>query len=330
MCRVPRIWEVLVKDDTPVAVTSRSFANHPVLRKELLSRYSKVTFNESGRPLSTESLIDFLRHHVKAITALEVLDERVFYLLPELRVVSKYGVGLDMIDLDAMERHGVLIGWTGGVNRRSVAELAICSIISLLHRVPLACKEVKTGKWQQVRGHQLTGKTVGIIGCGHIGKDLAVLLKAFDCTILSYDIREFSEFYSKYQITPTGLEELLTKSDIVTLHLPLNDSTYNILNAERMGRMKHGSYLINAARGGLIDETKLKEMLMNGVLAGAALDVFMHEPPEDLELLHLPNVIITPHIGGSTEEAILAMGRAAIDGLDSASDVGKIVPDYLR
>lgn len=313
-----------MKDNTPIAVTSRSFSNHPILKEELLLRYSNVTFNKSGKSLSGQDLVDFLKGHVKAITALEVLDDTIFSALPELKVVSKYGVGLDMIDLEAMERHDVLLGWTGGVNRRSVAELVISSIISLLHRVPFACNEVKTGKWYQVKGQQLTGKTVGIIGCGHIGKDLAVLLKSFDCKILSCDILDFPEFYKEHGIIPVSLENLLRKSDIITLHVPLNESTINILNSERLELMKSGSFIINTARGGLIDEVKLKEMLKIGQIAGAALDVFLSEPPDDLEFLNLPNVIATPHIGGSTEEAILAMGRAAIAGLDAVDRPSRV------
>jgi phosphoglycerate dehydrogenase-like enzyme len=318
------------KSDLSIAVASRSFSNHPVLKWELLSRYSNVTFNEVGKSLSGLDLINFLRGHTKIITALEVLDDNVFSSLPELKVVSKYGVGLDMIDLDSMEQHGVLLGWTGGVNKRSVSELALSSMIALFHRVPFACNEVKLSKWYQVRGQQLTDKTVGIIGCGHIGKDLAVLLKPFNCTILSHDIVDFPEFYKEYKITSVSLENLLRESDIVTLHVPLNDSTINILNSEKLELMKSGSYLVNVARGGLVDEAKLKEMLKDGKIAGAALDVFSSEPPDDLELLNLPNVIVTPHIGGSTEEAILAMGRAAVSGLDNAFKVSKIVPDYLR
>lgn len=314
-----------MKKEIPVAVASRSFSNQPVLREELSAGYLHVTFNESGKTLTGENLINFLRGHGKAITGLEVIDDIVLSALPELRVISKYGVGLDMIDLDAMERHGVSLGWTGGVNKRSVAELVISSIISLLHRVPFACNEVKTGKWHQVKGRQLTGKTVGIIGCGHIGKDVAILLKPFGCRVLSCDILDFPEFYKEHGIIPVSLEDLLRDSDIVTLHVPLNDSTINILNSERLGLMKTGSFLINAARGGLVDEMKLKEMLKDGRIAGAALDVFLQEPPGDIELINLPNVIATPHIGGSTEEAILAMGRAAIEGLDTADRPSRVV-----
>ena len=319
-----------MKDDTPIAVASRSFSKNPLLRKELLLRYSNVKFNERGITLSSQVLIGFLKGYSKVITGLEVLNDSIFSELPELKVVSKYGVGLDMLDLASMERRGILLGWTAGVNKRSVAEIVISSMISLLHRVPFACKEVQTGKWYQIKGQQLTGKKVGIIGCGHVGKDVAVLLQAFGCRILSNDIQDFPEFYSKHKIIPMDLKSLLRESDIVTLHLPLNNSTRNILNAERLEFMKPGSYLINTARGGLVDEAKLKEMLKVGRIAGAALDVFTNEPPDDLELLNMPNVIVTPHIGGSTDEAIIAMGRAAIDGLDNALEVSKIVPDYLR
>jgi D-3-phosphoglycerate dehydrogenase len=290
-----------------------------------MDRYANVTFNDQGKSLSGQELIDFLRGHVKAVTALERLSAEVLAALPELKVVSKYGVGLDMIDLEAMERLGIVLGWTGGVNKRSVAELVIAAAISLLHKVPWANLEVRAGRWYQIRGNQLTDRTVGIVGCGHIGKDLAVLLRAFNCRVLAHDILDFPDFYARYEIEPVSLEDLLRRADIVTLHLPLDDSTYNILSAPRLELMRPGAYLLNLARGNLVDEVKLKEMLLSGRLAGAALDVFAQEPPDDLELLNLPNVIATPHIGGSTEEAVLAMGRAAIAGLDKAGRPSQVV-----
>lgn len=313
-----------MKDSTPVAVTSRSFSRHPALRDMLLSRYERVTFNDDGRKLAGLSLIEFLRGHVKAITALETLDESVFVALPELKVVSKYGVGLDMLDLAAMERHGILLGWTGGVNKRSVAELVIAFAITLLHRITEASQEVRRGVWRQIVGHQLSQLTVGIVGCGHVGKDVAVLFRAFDCKMLAHDILDFPDFYSKNQITPAGLEEVLGQSDVVTLHLPLDDSTRNMLNRKRLALMKPGAILINTARGNIVDEAALKEVLLAGKLTGAAFDVFSTEPPDDPELLNLPNFLATPHIGGSTEEVILAMGKAAIEGLESAARIRDI------
>jgi phosphoglycerate dehydrogenase-like enzyme len=305
---------------TRVAVASRSFSRHPILRAELLARYPDVTFNDEGLSLKGEALVAFLAGHDKAITALERLDEAVLSRLPELKVVGKYGVGLDMIDLAAMSRFGKRLGWTGGVNKRSVSELVISAAIALLRMVPQGHALVKGGEWRQLMGRLLSDRTVGIVGCGHIGKDLAVLLRAFGCRILAHDIKDFPEFYKAHDVTPVSLDELLAGSEVVTLHLPYDDGTRNILDGRRLAQLRPGAILINMARGGLVDETVLKAMLMDGRLAGAAFDVFATEPPCDLELLRLPNMLALPHIGGSAEEAVLAMGRAAISGLDHARD----------
>lgn len=301
---------------TKVAVCSRSFSSNPVLRAELLQRYQRVTFNDAGVQLSGDSLVKFLRGHEKAITALEVIDETVLSSLPELKVIGKYGVGLDMIDLAAMRAHGKRLGWTGGVNRRSVSELVISSAISMLRRIPAANREVLSGTWRQSVGSELSGKTVGIVGCGHIGKDLVPLLTAFGCSILAHDILDFTDFYATHGVEPVELESLLRRSDVVTLHLPLNDSTRGLINADRLAMFKPAAVLINAARGGLVDEITLKHMLREKRIGAAAFDVFAMEPPQDRELLALPNFLATPHIGGSSHEAIVAMGRAAIAGLD--------------
>ncbi|MDA1091278.1 MAG: phosphoglycerate dehydrogenase [Proteobacteria bacterium] len=301
---------------TRVAVTSRSFSLHPVLHRELLDRYPDATFNDDGLKLAGNDLVAFLKGHDKAITALEVLDADVFKALPELTVFSKYGVGFDMIDLDAMAAAGVRLGWTGGTNKRSVSELVIAFAVQLLRHTPEASAQVQNGVWRQHVGRQLSDRTVGIIGCGHVGKDLAILLRAFGCRVLAHDILDFPEFYTEHGIEPVGLKKLLMASDVVTLHLPLDDTTRNMITAKQLALMKPDAILINAARGGLMDEAALKAALKEGRLGGAALDVFAAEPPDDRKLLQLANVIVTPHLGGSAEEAILAMGRAAIDGLD--------------
>jgi D-3-phosphoglycerate dehydrogenase len=300
-----------------VAVCSRSFSKNPILRSELLAHYQQVTFNEDGLSLCGDSLVDFLRGHDKAIIGLETIDESVLSRLPELRVIGKYGVGLDMIDMVAMRDHGKRLGWAGGVNRRSVSELVISFAIAMLRHVPAAHREVLSGEWRQHVGNYLTGRTVGIVGCGNVGKDLVPLLRAFDCKILSNDLLDFPDFYSAHSIEAVSLEGLLMRSDIVTLHVPLDDSTRGLLDSAKLAMMKPTAVLINVARGELVDELALKKMLKNKQLAAAAFDVFAEEPPQDQELLNLPNFLATPHIGGSAHEAILAMGRAAIDGLDN-------------
>ncbi|TAN56891.1 MAG: phosphoglycerate dehydrogenase [Rhodospirillales bacterium] len=305
---------------TKVAVASRSFSRHPVLRAELLARYPETTFNDAGKSLAGEELVEFLQGHEKIVTALEKLDDALFARLPDLKVVAKYGVGLDMIDLEAMRRRGIKLGWQGGVNRRSVSELVISYAVALLRHIPQGNALARDGGWKQLMGRQLSDRTIGIVGLGHIGKDLTQLLKPWGCRILAHDIKPMPDFCAKWGVEMMGLEDLLRQADVVTLHLPLDDNTRNILTAERMRLMKPDALLINAARGGLLDEAELKDMLASGRLAGAALDVFAQEPPQDLGLVRLPNLIVTPHIGGSAEEAVLAMGRAAIAGLDRFGD----------
>jgi phosphoglycerate dehydrogenase-like enzyme len=300
-----------------VAVCSRSFSSNPVLRAELQERYQKVTFNDAGLKLHGDALVDFLRGHHKVITALETIDDWLLSRLPELEVVSKYGVGLDSIDVTAMRAHGKRLGWVGGVNRRSVAELVIAFAIAMLRHMPAARDEILAGTWRQHIGSQLTGRTVGILGCGHVGKDVVRLLQPFECHVLVNDIRDYPDFYAANAIEPVDLDTLLQRSDVVSIHVPLDDSTRWMLDSGKLDMMKSSAVLINTARGQLVDETALRERLKNGRLAAAAFDVFAAEPPSDTELLKLPNFLATPHLGGSAIEAILAMGRAAIDSLDN-------------
>jgi D-3-phosphoglycerate dehydrogenase len=302
-----------------VAVASHSFGKNPTLRRELLERYSGAIFNETGHPLAGEALVRFLRSHERAITGLEVLDEALFQSLPGLRLVSKYGVGLDMIDLAAARRHGVSVRWTPGVNRQSVAELTIAFMLALGRTlIPLA-REMPHGGWRRPGGRQLSSAVVGILGCGHVGQQVARLCSAFGARILAHDIRRYDDFYRDLAVTPVSLDALLSECDILTIHVPLDTTTRGLIGAAEITRMKPSAFLINTARGGIVDEVALKDALLSQRLAGAALDVYAIEPPSNHDLLALPNFIGTPHIGGSTEEAVLAMGRAAIAGLDDAA-----------
>jgi D-3-phosphoglycerate dehydrogenase len=266
-------------------------------------------------------LVEFLQGSSHAIIALEKIDDNILSQLPELKVISKYGVGLDMINMKSMQKYGIRLGWSEGVNRRSVSELVISLSIALLRHIPESNKKILSGIWEQHIGRQLSGKNFGIIGCGSVGKDLVELLQPFKCKILVNDIKRYDVFYKKYDLNVVGKKELLLKSDVVTLHTPLDNSTKNMLSASMLKLMKPSSVLINIARGGLINEIALKKMLMDGRLAAAALDVFEIEPPQDKELLNLSNFLATPHIGGSSQEAILSMGMAAINGLEDNKKV---------
>jgi phosphoglycerate dehydrogenase-like enzyme len=301
-----------------IAVVSPSFARNAALRAELSSRYPHVTFTKNTSVVGGDELIALLRGHDHAIVGLERIDDQVLEKVPELRVISKYGVGLDGIDIDAMSRRGVKLAWTGGTNRRSVAELTLGFAIALLHRVPEADRALRDGRFQKWIGRQLTGRAFGIIGCGFVGQDLVKLLAPFNCRVLAHDIRDYADFYREHRVTPVSLDQLLRESDIVSLHVPLDRTTKGMIGGEQLARMRPGTFIINAARGGLIDEEALASALENGHLAGAACDVFTIEPDANPRLLAMPTFIGTPHIGGSSQEAQLAMGRAAIDGLENA------------
>lgn len=314
-----------MSDHAIVGVASRSFSRHPQLRAELRRRYPQARFNDAGTSLKGQALVEFLAGCTKAIIAMERVDEALLRELPALRVISKYGVGLDGLDLAALEARGVALGWRAGVNRRSVAELVVAYAIALLHRVPAACDDVRRGAWQQQQGRQLSGRTVGVIGCGHVGKEVCVLLGAFQCRLLAHDIVDYADFYREQRVEPVALDELLARADVVSLHVPLDDSTRQMLSAARIATMRSGAVLVNCARGGLVDEAAVADAIRDGRLAGAAFDVLEVEPPDACELATLPNVIVSPHIGGSTEEAVLAMGRAAIDGLESTLPPSRVV-----
>lgn len=310
---------------TRIAVAARSFARNAVLRAELQALYPDVTFSESPAVLDGAALVALLRGHDRAIVGLERINDAVLAEVPELRVISKYGVGMDGIDLDAVARHGVKLAWTGGVNRRSVAELTLAFAIALLHRVPETSVALRGGDFQKLVGRQLTGRVIGIIGCGFVGQDLVKLLAPFGCRVLAHDIRDYPAFYAAHGVEPVSLDRLLAEAEVVTLHVPLDDATRGMIGGPELARMRKGACLINAARGGLVDEAALFDALSSGHLAGAACDVFELEPDANPSLLALPAFLGTPHIGGSTAEAQLAMGRAAIAGLEAAQLLG---PDH--
>lgn len=301
-----------------IAVCAPHFTRVPELRAELLAVYPDSDFNDENRELKGEELIAFLKGHDKALTSVELIDEAVIKAVPELKLISKIGVGLDSLDLDAMIRHNVLLGWTPGVNKRSVTELTLSFIIAALRRVSTVNSEARDGVWRRQVGNTLTGKTVGIVGCGHIGKDLVPLLKPFGCRILVRDIRDYTDFYREHGLeTVDDLNTLLAESDIVTLHVPLTDLTRNMISTPEFALMKSSAILVNLARGGIVDEAALKTALQTRQIAAAGFDVFVEEPCPDQELIRLPNLLSSTHIGASTHEAIVDMVRATIRNLDN-------------
>ena len=171
--------------------------------------------------------------------------------------------------------------------------------------------------WDKDGGHQLSGKTVGIIGCGHIGSDVVRLLSPFSCNILVNDIVSKEDFCLEQGISEVSLNEVVKKSDIISLHVPLTELTRQMVNESFFQRMRSTAFLVNTCRGEVVNQGSLKNALSKRVIAGAALDVFIEEPPTDAEFLSLPNLMVTPHIGGNSKEAVETMGRSAINHLTS-------------
>lgn len=299
-----------------VTVASRSFSRHPLLRAELAARWGAVRFNDSGRSLAGAELADFLRGSPRAILGLEAVDDALLARLPELSVISKYGVGLDALDLHALARRGVRLGWSAGVNRRAVAELALTFALMLRRGLPRANLIAREGRWTQPVGRQLSGAAVGVVGAGNVGRELIKLLAPFGCRLLAHDRRAQPEFYAAHGVSAVPLDELLSGADIVSLHLPLDATTRDFLGPRELALLRPGAILINTARGGLVHEAALLGHLERGTIAAAGFDVLRDEPPADLRLVRHPSFFGTPHIGGSTEEAIVAMGRAAIANLE--------------
>lgn len=299
-----------------VAVPCHAFCRHRTLRAALLEACDEVRFNDDFLRFNEAGLIGFLDGCDAAIIALEQIDDGLLSALPDLKVIGKYGVGLDNIDATAMQRHQVRLGWEPGTNALSVAELTLCFAIAALRHVGATSAAMRAGDRPTARlGRHLSGRVVGIHGCGHVGKQVARLLAPFNCTILACDIADYGAFYKQHGIAPVGFDELVGRSEILTLHLPLTGATRGLYDAGVLARLRGDCILINTCRGGIVDQAALKQQLVSGAIAAACFDVFAAEPPTDGALLSLPNFMATPHLGGSAEEARLAMGRAAIRGL---------------
>lgn len=305
----------MTKFTSSIAVTSRTFSKNERLRSELLSKFENVKFNMEGKKLENDELVNFLSECEGAIVALERIDKSLLEQLPHLKIISKYGVGLDNLDLDYLNSRSIKLGWTPGVNARSVAELTLSFMLGLMRNVLSCSREMYEGVWSNRGGFQLSSKTVGIVGCGFIGQEVINLLKPFSCKVLVYDILDKSKFCTNQNVICVSLDDLLYQSDIVSLHIPYNKNNHLFFDLNKMKKMKRGAFLVNTSRGGIVDEEGLFQLLNEQHLAGSASDVFAVEPNTTSPLLKHKNFFATSHIGGSTEEAVLNMGKAAIDNL---------------
>jgi D-3-phosphoglycerate dehydrogenase len=295
---------------TAVAITPRSFRQTPGEHLERLRTSSlEPRFPEQDRPLSEEEMVELVRGCAGLIVGVDPVTEPVLAAGP-LRVVVKYGSGLDNVDLEAAGRLDVTVRSTPGANARSVAELAIALLLALARNVAFHDRAVRSGSWSRRPGIEVAGRRLGIVGYGAVGRETARIAKGLSMEVVAAD-----PLVADADVELVDLHTLLASSDAVSLHVPLDESTRGLIGAEALARMRPGALLVNTARGGIVDESALAEALRSGRLGGAALDAFAEEPPGSSPLLALDNVVASPHAGAATTEAVRRTALAALDHL---------------
>lgn len=288
-----------------VLITTSSFGKiDQAPLKELQHNGLQIISNPLGRKLTELEVLELILEHkpIGIIAGVEPLTAKVLYKASNVKAIARAGIGMDFVDLEVAKKLSISVTNTPEAPTMAVAELTIGVILSLLRMLHISDASIRLSKWSCPMGHLLYKKTVGIIGCGRIGKKIADYLKIFKCKVIASDQVNFNS----EGISFMELDELLLSADIVTLHLPYSKQNHHIINNERINMMKKGAYLVNAARGGLVDENALLKALKSGQLAGAALDCFEKEPYNG-PLKDLHNVMLTAHLGSYAKEARLMM-----------------------
>jgi len=306
--------------------------------KKLEEKGYEVDVNPEDKVLSKEELIDALKQKpYDAVLCLltDKIDSDVFEAAPQAKIFANYAVGYDNINLEAAKEHDKLISNTPGVLTDTVAEYTFALMLSVCHRVAEADKFTKAGKYKGwapmlLLGDDLSKKTLGIVGLGRIGSKVAYhAKKGFDMDVLYYDIKRNEEFEKEYGATyKENVEDVLKEADFVSLHVPLIDSTRHLISEERLKMMRSSAYLINTARGPVVDEKALVEALKNKTIKGAGLDVFEEEPDLAEGLAGLDNVVVTPHIASATEGTRSKMSEMTADNIIAALE-GNDLPNMV-
>ena len=287
-------------------------------------------------PFSEENVIRELQNADAGIIDIEPYGESVFSQVKDsTKLMVRFGVGFDKVDLKAASRNGIAIARTTGANTTAVAEMALTLMLTCRRRMNLYQARTRAGEWVKDIGNELIGSTVGIIGYGNIGRRLAKLLKGFDCRILAYDPFPNEEAAKADGVELVALEEILTQSDAISIHVPYTKETHHMINRETLTLMKPTAVIVNTARGNIIDEDALYQALKSGQIAGAGVDVFAAEPLSvESPLLTLENAVLTPHVSSQTMESLWNIYKMAIDiTVDFFAGKGSphiLNPDYIE
>jgi D-3-phosphoglycerate dehydrogenase len=266
---------------------------------------------------SEAALIDALQGMAASLASIEPYTAAVLAETPDLRVISRLGVGYDAIDVAEATRRGIVVCTTPGANHHSVADLAVGLILACVRQIVAAAELVRAGQWMPPRvGVELRATTVGVVGTGLIGREVIKRLHGFEPRVLAYDVVESPEMVERFGVEYVSFDELLRQSDVLTLHAPLLPETRGLIDAAALAKMKPSAYVVNTARGPLVDEAAIAKALHAGQIAGAALDVFDREPlPAASVLRQAPNLILTPHIAGVTQQSRTAMAAMAVENV---------------
>ncbi len=315
-----------------VLVTATHYSRYCVSAKALLEQHGlEVVENPHDRPFTPAELADVVGTVDAVVAGVDRWDEAVLRLAPRLRVIARFGTGVDNIDLDAARAHGVVVTNARGGNANAVAEFTVGVVLALLRDVPRLDQVVRQGIWDRFMGSELRGRTVGLLGLGDIAQRVARKLSGFDVELLAFDAYPAEERARGLGVRLTTLQEVLAASDVVSLHLPSLPETRHLMDAARLAAMKPGAYLVNTARGALVDERALADALRSGHLAGAATDVYEQEPvTAGHPLFALDRVICTPHTAGETHETYETLGattaQAVLDVLAGRRPLHQLVP----
>jgi D-3-phosphoglycerate dehydrogenase / 2-oxoglutarate reductase len=281
----------------------------------LRERGAELVANPYARPMTPNELISALSGVDGVIAGLDGFPAEVFSEAPELKVIARYGVGYDRIDLEAARKAGVRVTNAPGANGPSVSELALGLMFAVARQLPQMSTAVAAGDWPRFQGIELAGRQLGVLGLGAIGCGTAAMARGIGMDVLGFDPGLSDEDITALGITPATLDEIFTRSDVLSLHIPLNEETRNIVSAERIAAMPRGTIIINTARGGLIDEEAAAAALDTGHVFGLGLDAFETEPPRDSLLVGHPRVVATPHSGAHSKESVQRTATAAVENL---------------
>lgn len=300
-----------------LVIPSPSFSKHELLVSEANKIANKLVINSEGKKYNEDDLLKLLNDSQAdaAIIGTDPLSKKVIDKLKYLKAIGKYGVGCDNVDIEALKLKNIYFGWEGGVNRRSVSELALGMMLGHQRNIFRSIERMQRASWQKNGGVQLSEKTVGIVGFGFIGQDLAKLLAPFGCKILVHDIVDKTSECSQHSAKQVTYDELIRSSDIISFHVPGGSTTRGMYGKSEISKSKPSALIINTARGGIIDFEAMTSAVKSKKIAAYGADVFPEEPLHSKDFSIEDGFYFTPHIGGNADEAVIAMGISAVKGL---------------